>query len=353
MSEGSVFQRKDKKWCAKWKDASGKWRYLYRKTKGEARTGLREALRDRDEGINPTDLTVNDVLEAWLEDIRSTVNRRTWLNRESLYRCHIKTHAIGTTKLTKLSPQDVRGFYRDKHGILAGSTVKRLHDMLNKAIKETVRRKQLRDNPMTDVPTPKITRKNMNVLTASQVHRLLEACRGDRLEGVYVLGACCGLRIGESLSLRFEDLDLTRGTIRVRRTLWRGEVHPPKTPTSNRTIKLPAIALDTLRRHAENHGYPEEGWMFPNKTATGPVDPSNFWTWGWKVMLKKSGLPETLTYHKLRHGTASLLLQQNIPVTAVSKFLGHSSPSTTLRVYGHMIDGMGGMAADGMNDALG
>ncbi len=91
MSEGSVFQRKsDGKWCGKYKDAAGKWKYLYRKTKGEAKQALREALKDRDEGINPTDLTVNDVLESWLEDISHTVNRRTWLNRESLYRCHIK-----------------------------------------------------------------------------------------------------------------------------------------------------------------------------------------------------------------------------------------------------------------------
>ncbi len=353
MSEGSVFQRKsDGKWCGKYKDDTGKYRYLYRRTKGEAKQALREALKDRDEGINPTDLTVNDVLELWLEDISHTVNRRTWLNRESLYRRHIKTHAIGTKKLTKLSPDDVHGFYRDSSNVLANSTVKRLHDMLNKAAKDAVRRKQLRTNPIAEVQTPKIARKDMEVLTATQVKKLFASCQGDRLEGVYVLGACCGLRVGEALSLRWEDLDLTRGTIQVRRTLWRGNTYQPKTPHSRRTIKLPNIALDSLRRHAEKHDDPEEGWMFPNKNGTGPVDAANFWAWGWKPMLRRAGLPSTLTYHKLRHGAASLMLGQNVPIPVVSRYLGHSDPSVTLRVYSHMIDGMGGMAASGIDDAL-
>ncbi|MDP9457946.1 MAG: hypothetical protein CYG60_01700 [Actinobacteria bacterium] len=103
-TESSVFKRKDGKWCAKHKDASGKWKYLYRKTKGEAREALREALKDREDGIDPSDLTVNAALEAWLDETRSTVNRRTWTNREGLYRNHIENHSIGSTKLVKKSP---------------------------------------------------------------------------------------------------------------------------------------------------------------------------------------------------------------------------------------------------------
>ncbi len=224
--------------------------------------------------------------------------------------------------------------------------------MLNKAAKDAVRRKQLRTNPIAEVPAPKIARKDTEVLTAAQVKKLFAACRGDRLEGVYMMGACCALRVGEALSLRWEDVDFDRGTLHVRRTLWRGKTYQPKTPHSRRIIKLPNIALDSLRRHAEKHGYPEDGWMFSNKNGTGPVDASNFWAWGWKLMLKKAGLPSTLTYHKLRHGVASLMLGQLVPVPVVSRYLGHSSPATTLRHYSHMIDGMGGMAADGIDDAL-
>ncbi len=347
MSEGSVFQRKDGKWCGKYKDASGKWKYLYRKTKGEAKQSLREALRDRDAGITTTEQTVNDALESWLGDIRREVSHRTWVNRESLYRCHIKPHAIGTKKIKSITPDDIRNFYKDKAENLADSTVKRLHTMLNTALTQAVRRKQIRTNPITEVKAPKIGRKGMDVLTAAQVKRLFEACRGDRLEGVYVLGGCCGLRIGEVLGLRWEDVDLDKGTIHVKRTLWRGESYQPKTPHSRRVIKLPAIALDSLRRHAG-----DEGWMFPNKKGTGPVDASNFWGWGWKPMLRKAGLPESLTYHKLRHGAASLMLNQNVPIPVVSKYLGHATPHTLMRIYAHVIPGTEEVAAAGMNDAL-
>jgi integrase len=70
-------------------------------------------------------------------------------------------------------------------------------------------------------------------------------------------------------------------------------------------------------------------------------------------MLAKAGLPQSLTFHKLRHGAASLLLNQNVPIPVVSRYLGHANPGVTMRVYAHMIDGTSGMAAQGIDEALG
>jgi hypothetical protein len=110
-SEGSVFQRADKKWCGKWKDADGKWRYLYRKTKQEAKSALRAALKDRDDNIVPADkLTPNDALDAWLEDQKDSVSLRTWKGRESLVQNQVRTHAISSRKLCKLIPEHLQGF---------------------------------------------------------------------------------------------------------------------------------------------------------------------------------------------------------------------------------------------------
>jgi integrase len=190
------------------------------------------------------------------------------------------------------------------------------------------------------------------VLTPEQVRRLLRTVRGQRWEGVFVLGAACGLRIGEVLSLRYEDVDMAAGTISIRRTLWKYNVYPPKTPSSRRTLKLPRVALDALTRLSESNDNPSEGWLPPSKNGN-PTAPESFWCWGWKRMLRKAGLPESLTYHQLRHGAASLLLNQNVPVPVVSRYLGHANPGITMKVYAHLIDGTSGMAAIGMDQALG
>lgn len=121
--------------------------------------------------------------------------------------------------------------------------------------------------------------------------------------------------------------------------------YKPKTNSSRRTIKLPRLALDSLRR------YTHDGFLFTTSTGN-PVDPSNFYKWSWKPMLRKAGLSETLTFYQLRHGAASLLLSQGVPVPVVSNYLGHADPSITLRIYAHLIDGTSGIAAATMDNLL-
>jgi integrase len=351
-SEGSVFRRKDGKWCAKWKDASGKWKYLYRKTKAEAKQALREALKDRDDNIIPADrLTLNDALDQWLDEQRDRVSLRTWTNRESLVRMHVKTHPISAVRLTKLDANDLRAFYRAKSRTLSPATVGRLHDVVKKSINPYVKSKRIRMNPADDVKPPKEHQRELDVLKPEQLNRLLETVRGSRYEGIIVLGACCALRIGEALSLRYEDTDLTAGTISIRRTLWKGNVYPPKTPQSRRTLQLPSVAREWLVRHREAHGNPTTGYLFQTSNNT-PIANENFWRWGWKPALRKAGLDEGLHYHDLRHGAISLLLQQGIPVPVVSQFAGHADPAITMKVYAHVIAGTSGMAAAGMDAVL-
>ena len=173
-----------------------------------------------------------------------------------------------------------------------------------------------------------------------------------RFEGVFYLCSLVGLRIGEALALRYEDVDLERGTIRVERTLHEGECSAPKTSCSRCTLSLPQRALEALVRHCGGRNNPTTGYLFA--TASGkPVDLSNFYRWSWRPALRRAGLPETLTPHQLRHGAASLLLNQNVPVPVVSRYLGHANPGVTMKIYAHMIDGTSGMAADDIDEALG
>jgi integrase len=216
-------------------------------------------------------------------------------------------------------------------------------------MRDAVRQKLIKTNPLEDVKPPKQKRNEKVVLTADQVNHLLETVRGDKYECVFALCALVGLRIGECLALRFDDLDLDTGTIKVSRTLHNGECSSPKTPSSRRTLTLPQRALKSLERLCSTTD--GRGYLFATSSGK-PVDVSNFYKWSWKPTLRRAGLPETLTPHQLRHGTASLLLNQNIPVPVVSRYLGHSNPGITMKVYAHMIDGTSGMAAQGMDNVL-
>ncbi len=352
MSEGSVYQRSDGRWVAKYKDAGGNWRYIYRKSKGEARRALRQALKDRDEGINPNRMTVAAYLDSWLENARDAVSYRTWLNHECIVRLHLNP-IIGAKKLARLDSRDVHSLYRVKlaEGLSRGR-VRKIHVTLNRALKDAVRWRHLSRNPAEEVSPPQEYQREIHVLSPEQVKQLLTAARGDRLEAAYVLPATVGLRQGECLALRYEDIDFEQGTLTVRRTVWRSQVFPPKTPHSRRTIKLPKIALDALKRHRDKSGgASDQGWLFPTRNGN-PVDAHNFIHRPWKRMLRKAGLPNSTRYHDLRHGAASLLLSRGVPIPAVSSLLGHRDSSITLRVYAHTIDGMGSVAAQAMDDLL-
>ena len=283
-----------------------------------------------------------------MEDRRDTVSARTWRVQESMVRNRVNPY-IGDVRLCKLTPADVRSMYRSllSDG-LTPSTVGRVHAILKQAMRDAVRDKHIRDNSLEDVKAPKQERKEKYVLTPEELRRLLETVRGGRFEGVFCLCSLVGLRIGEALALRCEDVDLERGTITVERTLHEGVCSAPKT-SSRRNLSLPQRALEALVTHYGGKNNPT-GYLFA--TASGkPVDVSNFYRWSWKPALRRAGLPE-ITPHQLRHGTASLLLNENVPVPVVSRYLGHANPSVTMRTYAHMIDGTSGIAAQGIDSAL-
>jgi integrase len=212
----------------------------------------------------------------------------------------------------------------------------------------------------------------MRPLSAAEARRLLEAAgeAGDRLEAFYVLALHTGMRRGELLGLKWEDIDLGSvgkpATLRVRRTLTRTgngkglALGEPKTKKSRRTVRLTPRAVDALKRHRARQAeeklkagalYEDLGLVFATEGGT-PINPSNIRQRSFAPLLKKAGLPG-ITFHDLRHTCASLLFQRNIHPKFVQELLGHASVAITLDTYSHMLPGMGGEAADAMGEALG
>ncbi len=206
----------------------------------------------------------------------------------------------------------------------------------------------------------------MRPLSAPEAGRLLEAAWGDRLEAFYVLAIHTGMRRGELLGLKWEDVDLDTSTVRVRRTLTRtgngrglalGET---KTGTGRRTIRVTPRAAEALKRHrvrqaeeklAAGGVYEDRGLVFAGETGN-LINPSNLRQRSFAALLKKAELPH-ITFHDLRHTCASLLFSKNVHPKFVQELLGHASVAITLDTYSHMLPGMGGEAAAAIGEALG
>lgn len=169
---------------------------------------------------------------------------------------------------------------------------------------------------------------------------------GERFEALYVLAVNTGLRSGELLGLRWEDVDLQSGTVRVRRTVFNGRIEAPKTSKGRRSVRLTRMSVEALRR------IPKTGqWVFCTRTGR-PVSVHNLHNRSWKPLLRRAGLPD-IRFHDLRHTCATLLLTKGVHPKVVQEMLGHSSISVTLDIYSHVLPTMQEKAVEAMEGIFG
>jgi integrase len=343
-----------------------KRKYLSGKKREDVRDKLAKALSDRADGLvfDAGALIVREYLDRWLKDVRDTVRRSTYEGYEYAFEPHIKP-ALGRIKLKDFTPAHVRWFYRERlDSGLAPATVHKLHVVLHKALKAAVADGLIPRNAATGLKLPRITQEEIDPLSEVETRRLLEAVRGDRLEALYVLALNTGMRQGELLALKWDDVDLERSVLRVRRTLTHAGkafvLGEPKTRKCRRTIRLTAGAVQALKEHLsrqleeiERMGslYQPGGLIFATEAGT-IINPSNLRNRSFKPLLKRAGLPP-IRFHDLRHTCATLLLSKNINPKVVSEMLGHSSISITLDIYSHLLPDMQEKAAKALEDALG
>ena len=206
-------------------------------------------------------------------------------------------------------------------------------------------------------------RKEIRPLTSEQALALFDAARGDRLEALYVLAVATGLRQGELLALKWEDVELEEAVLRVSRTLTRSggkvDTGPPKTPNSRRSVGLTSWAVEALRAHLARQ-LEEMKWMgslhrpgglvFANEVG-GIVNPSNLRNRQFARLLKRAGLPK-IRFHDLRHTCATLLLSRNVNPKILSEMLGHSSVAITLDTYCHVLPNMQENAVRALEETL-
>lgn len=237
-------------------------------------------------------------------------------------------------------------------------------DQRKSALEHAVREDELPRNVARNVKAATPRPKRFRPLTATEARQFLDAARTDRLHALYELALRTGLRKGELLGLRWEDLDLTTGTASIRRSLQRtrtgGLTHlPTKTRASERRIALPTECLHSLKEHKQQQdkergtagpAWQDSGLVFTTPTGR-PFDPANL-TRRFRSFLDRAGL-RRIRFHDLRHSTATLLLEQGVDLVVIKELLGHAHIGVTAGVYAHVRLRPQRQAIDTLGNALG
>ena len=370
--EGSIYQRADGQWVTSISIEGGKRKVLYGKTRKEVKEKLTRLLHEQQQGtlVVAGPQTVEQFLTDWLENTHKRhVRPRTYERyREAVY-LHI-IPALGKHQLQKLTVQHVQRFYTKKEDEgLAPATIIYYHSVLHNALDTAVKRNLVAQNVCDLASPPRRRRFEIQPLSGEQAQKLLATVQGHKWEALFTLALATGLRLGELLGLKWQDVNLSIGTLQVRRILSRVPTQEtkrehvyveaePKTQNSRRSVVIAPFALELLKQHRIQQletklkagpAWQEHDYVFC--TLTGNHLRPNYVVVEFKKLLKKAELPN-IRFHDLRHSAASLLLTAGVHPKVVQEILGHTQISMTMDIYSHILPGMQEDAMNKLHEAL-
>ncbi len=365
--EGSILQRGDGRWVARVTLPDGKRREFYGKTQAEVRAKLIAARADVQAGLPlpSARLTVGAWLSEWLATVaHGSVRASTFRTYEGYVKNRVQGHPAARLPLARVSPSDLDRLFADLRAAgLSPRTIEQIRAIIRCAFNVALKRGLVGRNVATLTAPPRVERKEAPALSPEGARRLLDGLASAARYPLYAVALATGLRLGEVLGLRWQDVDLDGGVLHVRQAVQRlGQQTafvPPKTHRSRRQISLPGSTIALLKEHrtrqieqrlAAGPAWEEYRLVFTNGLG-GPLVPATI-TKGFQADLRRAGLP-AMRFHDLRHGTASLLLAQGVSPRVVMERLGHSTITLTLGTYSHVIPALDREAADQLDRALG
>ena len=378
--DGTVYQRKDGRWeAAGYVLAPGDTRkriHVYGTTRKDALAQLTEKIATSNRGIPaPTAQgSVAAFLTYWLETVAV---HRLRENTHTRYTACVRLYlnpGLGRKKLAKLTAKDVRTWLDQLRttcqcctcGLdtarqqpqccaigtccrkrLSPLTLAYVHSVLKSALEHAVREEEIPRNVARNVRMGTPRPRRFEPLTAEEARTFLAATSGHRLSALFELALRTGLRKGELLGLRWEDLDLASGTASIRRTLQRTNSSglvalPTKTQSSERRIALPTECLRSLEQHharqrqereAAGTGWKASGYVFTRPDGS-PIEGATL-TRHFNTLLHRATL-RRIRFHDLRHSAATLLLEQGVELVVIKELLGHAHIGVTATVYAHV-----------------
>lgn len=280
---------------------------------------------------------------------------------------------IGAKMLSEIRPAHIQLLLDNaakmdnrRGGTCKEQTIRGLRSTLNAVFGQAVRWQLITVNPVTNIRSPRVPRRDMRCLDGGAARMLIDTARGTRLETLVVVALGTGARRGELLGLRWSDIDLDAATARITRSVGpQGVISEPKTAAGNREVPLGATVVDALRLHRDRQlaeltvladgdaltarRRQKDGAIFIDAFGRRPT--MQALRLQFRALVAAAKLAP-LRLHDLRHTCASLMLDAGIPVATVAKILGHSSPTITLSIYAHAIKGSDDRAAAALEAAL-
>ena len=371
--EGSIRKRPDGRWEGRYtagRDSeTGKTVYknVLGKTQAEVKAKLKQAIQENTEvdTLKAEKYTVGQWMDVWFENYAKIKVRPS---SHQTYRGYIDNHIkpnIGKIPLGKLTTLELQKLYKkllSKGRVerieakgqskgLSPKTVRNIHQVISSAMDFAKIQKLISVNPTDGCALPKLEHQEMKTIPVEQLASFLREAKDSGVFEMYYIELATGLRRGELLGLKWEDLDLEHGTLRVQRQVSRidGKVveAPLKTKNSYRTISLGADAVEILKEQRKKCG--NSPYVFPSPTG-GPISPDSVLQMLHRV-LKRAGLPK-VRFHDLRHTFATVALQNGVDIKTVSGMLGHYSAGFTLDTYAHVTTAAQREAAKTMSSVL-
>jgi integrase len=298
-----------------------------------------EAAVHRGQWVDPTDRTTVEQACVAYAAARPYGAASTAARVDSMIRNHIAGTTLGGKRLVAVRASDAQAWTTERSAVLAPRTLLQVVTFVRSVFMAAERDHRIARSPFVRLALPRHERERIVPLTVDQVAALARTVR-PHYRAMVIAQAGLGLRIGELLALRVQDVDFLRRTARVEHQIDKltHKRVPPKTRRSRRTIPLPDVVAEALAEHLRQFPASADGLLF--HTASGrPIRHDYYGVKVFAPAVKRAGLPAGTSTHDLRHAYASWLLAAGESVIAVAERLGHQNATLVLTVYGHLVPG--------------
>lgn len=365
--EGSIYQRKDGRWVAKYKSVNMlKPCVVYAKSESEAKRKLRELKKDAAKGlVKSTSRRFGDYADQWLYTFKlHSVEDSSFDKYESAYLTHIKP-AFGKMQLASIHSEQLQKLLVEKSQTLSLTVVKIIYIILSEIFSYAHSEGDLSRNPMHNVKMPKKAtfkpEREIVALESDEVRAVERIAEMKNKNGrpcimqahALVFLVHTGLRCGEFLALKWSDIDFESRIVTVNKNLSmvydrdkdgvrikhkKARIKCTKTASGNRFVPLNTkaiAALNSLKAVYREMDIVSDSVAVTRKGTTLSSDQLRRVL---RRVLAYAGIDKPFTLHQLRHTFATQALNAGIPITVVSKWLGHANISVTYNTYIHVLE---------------